>query len=203
MKKMKLSLGILTLLIFSAEAQAQEKTVSLGPVFGFGHAGITNVSGQKSVFKPSYAAGLTCTYSTTPNWAIGLDVFYSLEGAALENSNSTTDIDLHYLRVPLRIGYYFGSVENRFRPKITAGPSFAYLINSDIDYSGPANGPRVTGSYESWDLGVNGSLGFNYKLMDNFWLNADLNYYYGFIDIMGDDNRNTNMGLKVGVAFGL
>lgn len=205
MKKIKGLLGIWMAFLFATGAQAQEttSTFSLGPMIGFGHAGITNVSGQNSVFKPSYAAGLTATYSTVPHWAVGLDVFYSLEGAAFENSYSETDVDLHYLRVPLRVGYYFGDVENRFRPKITVGPSFAYLINSDVRYSGSSTGARITNNFESWDLGVNASLGFNYRLMENFWLNTDLGYYYGFIDAMGNDNYNTNLGLKVGVAFGL
>ena len=205
MKKIKLSLGILIALIFTTSAQGQEatKTFSLGPVIGFGHSGITNVAGQDALFKPPYAAGLTATYSTVPHWAIGLDVFYSLEGAAFENSYSETNVDLHYLRVPLRIGYYFGDVEDRFRPKITVGPSVAWLINSEMTYSGPQNGARITGSYAGWDLGVNGSLGFNYRLMEDFWLNADLGYYYGFVDQMGNDNYNNNLGLKVGVAFGL
>lgn len=193
-------------LVFATSAQAQEektKTFSLGPMIGFSHTGITNVDGQNSKFKPSYAAGLTATYSTVPHWAFGLDVFYSMEGAAFSNSDSETKVDLHYLRVPLKVGYYFGDVEDRFRPKITVGPSFGYLINSEVDYSNQQGSNRVTGSYEGWDLGVNASLGFNYKLADNIWLNTDLGYYYGFIDVMGNDNFNTNYGLKVGLAFGL
>lgn len=202
MKKIKLSLGILMMSMFAANAQAQS-TFSLGPMIGFSNTGITGVDGQNAKFKPSYAAGLTATYSTTSNWALGLDVFYSMEGAAFSNSDSETKVDLHYLRVPLKVGYFFGSVENRFRPKITVGPSFGWLINSEVDYSNQEGSSRITGSYEGWDLGVNGSLGFNYLLAEDIWLNTDLTYYRGFVDVMGNDNFNQNYGLKVGLAFGL
>lgn len=208
MRNVKLSLGVLMLLLFSTQARAQEtpSVFSVGPMVGFGHAGLTNVSGVDAIFKPSYAAGLTATYSKMPHWGFGVDVFYSLEGGAFESSNTELDVTLHYVRVPLKVGYYFRDVNENFRPKITVGPSFGFLVDSKTRVetpSGSVSTGDVNSVYESWDVGVNAAIGFNLKLADNIWLNTDLGYYYGFIDVSGSDNNNMNLGLKVGVAFGL
>jgi hypothetical protein len=56
------------------------------------------------------------------------------------------------------------------------------------------------------DLGVNASAGFNYRLVDRTWLNVDLNYYHGLTDIIeaaAIDQKNRNVGLNVGVSFGI
>lgn len=187
--------------IFSQEELGKAtKTFSLGPSVGFGHTGIRNTSGT-DIFKPSWSAGLILNYSTNKHIGFAADVLYSLEGGRIESNDVEIDLTLQYIRVPLKAVYFFGAAENDFRPKVTLGPSLAYLIdaNSDVEDVGTTD---VTSAYERFDIGLNASLGFNWKLATKIWLNTDLNYYTGFIGIR-PNQYNSNFGLKVGVAFGL
>ncbi len=179
------------------------KVFSIGPSVGYGHAAVRNTDGS-DLFNPSWNAGVILNYSTSEHLGFAADVLWSMEGALVENEGTgmDTDLRLNYIRVPLKFVYFFGDFANDFRPKITIGPSMGFLLNAEIE---PENGSAadVTSSYQVFDLGGNASIGFNWKLGDNVWLNTDLNYYTGFTPIHFADQYNTNLGLKVGVAFGL
>ncbi len=176
------------------------KTFSIGPSVGFGHAGVQHTPGT-DLFKPSWSAGLIVNYSTSEHIGFAGDVLYSSEGARAESSGRETDLTLQYIRVPLKFAYFFGAFEDDFRPKLTVGPSMGFLLDADSDVEGIGR-TDVTASYNTFDLGLNASAGFNWKLRDNLWLNTDLNYYTGFMAIRADQ-YNSNLGLKLGLAFGL
>lgn len=182
------------------EPRKNIKTFSIGPSVGFGHTGIRKTSGI-DVFKPSWSAGLIINYSTSEHVGFAADVLWSLEGGRVQSGGIESDLTLQYIRVPLKFVYFFGEFEDDFRPKITVGPSLGFLLDAsnDIDSSGVTN---VTSYYETFDVGLNASIGFNWKLSTNLWLNTDLNYYTGFMAIRGNQ-YNSNFGLKVGLAFGL
>lgn len=186
---------------FSQDAPGQNtKIFSIGPSVGFGHTGIRNTVGT-DIFKPSWSAGLILNYSTSEHVGFAADVLWSLEGARVENGDSEIDLTMQYIRVPLKFAYFFGEFEDDFRPKITVGPSLGFLLDaeSDVDSTGITD---VTSNYETFDIGLNASIGFNLKLADNMWLNTDLNYYTGFTQIR-TNQYNSNFGLRVGLAFGL
>ncbi len=187
---------------FSQEAPADKtRVLSLGPSVGFGHTGIRNTAAT-DMFKPSWSAGLIINYSTSENIGFAADVLWSLEGALLDSADGQeTDITLQYVRVPLKFAYFFGEFEDDFRPKITIGPSMGFLIDAENDAQSEGT-TDVSASYEAFDLGLNASIGFNWKLGENMWLNTDLNYYTGFTAIR-TDQYNSNFGLKLGLAFGL
>ncbi len=176
------------------------KTFSIGPAVGFGHTGLRKTTGT-DVFKPSWSAGVILNYSTSENIGFAADVLWSVEGARVQSGGYENDLTLQYIRVPLKFVYFFGDFADDFRPKITVGPSLGFLIDAtyDMETTGTSD---VTPYYEKFDAGLNASLGFNWKLGTNIWLNTDLNYYTGFIAVRGDD-YNSNFGLRVGLAFGL
>lgn len=202
-----LILGMILTLAFSGKAQTLPKALSLGPMIGYGHTGITKIEGLDAKFKSSIAAGITATYSKNPHWGIGMDLLYSMEGGHFKGNGVDAKITLHYIRVPIKIGYYFRDVSDRLRPKITLGPSLGFLLKGEDEYKTSMGTVRNTGSYESFDIGIYLSAGFNYKLTENIWLNTELGYYYGFVDIAGNENdkanHNNNLGLKIGIAYGL
>lgn len=192
---------------FSAAFSQEEpgkptKIFSIGPSVGFGHTGVRNTP-SRDLFKPSWSAGLIINYSKSEHVGFAADVLYSIEGGLVEKRNDgiETDLTLQYLRVPLKFAYFFGAFEDDFRPKITLGPSMGFLLKADRDVEGVGT-TNVISSYQSFDIGLNASVGFNWKLGTNVWLNTDLNYYTGFIAIQADQ-YNSNFGLKLGVAFGL
>lgn len=208
MKKLVLSAILCTgLLVISEKAQAQS-TFSLGPVVGFGHSGISNASSDNAVFKPSVQAGLTMIFSNQSNLGFGADILYSLEGAKREAGGNTFDYSLSYLRIPLRVSYFFSDPNSSFRPKVSVGPSFGFLmgakseIKNDLGSFSSSNKDGLN----SVDIGLNVAVGFNYALATKMWLNAELGYTQGFVDVIdagSDSNLNNNLGLKVGLAFGL
>ena len=59
-------------------------------------------------------------------------------------------------------------------------------------------------NYKSFDLGAMVGAGLNYRLGTSTWLNFDLNYTNGLIDISKSTsswNANRNFGMSLGVAF--
>jgi hypothetical protein len=60
-----------------------------------------------------------------------------------------------------------------------------------------------------FDLPISGGLGFNLRVSNRIWFNADLRAYLGLTDVRakayqtGDAIHNSNTQLTVGLAYGL
>ncbi|WP_343631719.1 porin family protein [Fluviicola sp.] len=187
--------------LFSQEApQEKIKTISLGPAVGFGHTGIRNTAGT-DIFKPAWKAGLIFNYSSRKHVGFAADVLWSQEGARVKDQGLQADVNFQYIRVPLKFAYYFGAFEDNFRPKITVGPSMGFLLHA-TSYVMDLEKVDVTDNYEKFDVGVNASIGFNWKVATNMWLNTDFNYYTSFLPVYGSQ-YNSNFGVQLGLAFGL
>ncbi len=187
--------------VFSQDApEKTTKTLSIGPSVGFGHTGLRNTTGT-DIFKPSWRAGIILNYSSRKHVGFAADVLWSMEGSKVQDNGFEADLSMHYIRVPLKFAYYFGDFEDDFRPKITIGPSMGFLLKAD-GYVEGLEAVDVTDNYEKFDIGVAASLGFNWKLATNIWLNTDFNYYTAFTSVL-DSQYNSNFGLQLGVAFGL
>lgn len=203
MKKILIMAAVLLIspAVFSQDAPAEtNKTFSIGPSVGFGHTGIRNTVGT-DIFKPSWRAGIILNYSSRNHVGFAADVLWSLEGSKVQDNGFEADLSMHYIRVPLKFAYYFGDFEDDFRPKITVGPSMGFLLKAD-GYVEGLESVDVTDNYEKFDIGVAASIGFNWKLATNIWLNTDFNYYTAFTSVL-NSQYNSNFGLQLGVAFGL
>ncbi len=205
MKKI-LTLAVAIVTCSAAFSQVEPGTptsiFSIGPSMGFGHTGVRNTDGT-DFFKANWTAGVLINYSSMKHTGLAAEILYSVEGGKVRNAGYETSLTMHYIRVPLRFAYYFGDFENRFRPKITIGPSMGFLVNATSDSNVPdATRTDVTPSYYKFDIGGIASIGFNLKLAENIWLNTDFNYYTGFRPIRASQ-YNSNFGLRMGVAFGL
>lgn len=203
MKKILIMTALLLInsAVFSQDAPAKPiKTLSIGPSVGFGHTGIRNTVGT-DIFKPSWRAGVILNYSSHKHVGFAADVLWSMEGGRVKDEGVQSEISMHYIRVPLKFAYYFGDFEDNFRPKITVGPSMGFLLKATGHVSGLGS-VDVTDNYEKFDIGVAASIGFNWKLATNIWLNTDFNYYTAFTEV-SNNQHNSNFGLQLGVAFGL
>ncbi len=60
-------------------------------------------------------------------------------------------------------------------------------------------------SYNGFDFGLKGSAGVNVRVSPNTWLNTDLRYYHGLLDVSESANavQNRNLRLNVGLLFGI
>lgn len=199
----KIGFALLTAGAFYTTAQAQVH--SIGPTVGVNCTNISETNDATS--QPGLNIGIVYNYSKHENYGFGLEARYSQEGAKVDYGTVEGFTKLNYLRVPLKFQYFFGDIQNAFRPKIYAGPSLGILLGGK--YKG-AVGDQIVDvtldrdDYSTFDAGLMGGVGFNYKLKEATWLNFDVAYTHGLIDITknGDTNANRNVNVNLGIAWG-
>jgi outer membrane protein W len=202
---MKKAMIIVAILGVGLISKAQ--TVSFGPTGGFGHSWITNSSGDGQ-FNPAWNVGVSLVYSSRSNFGLGADVKYSAEGNKVTENGVTSTINTNYVRVPLKLIYFFGSPNSAVRPKISAGPTLGFLTgaNSAVSDQGVKVKTDITDNIKSFDFGVNAAAGLNFRVAPRTWLNTDIALYQGLTDITKSNNstqHNGNIGVDVGLLFGL
>jgi len=197
------------LIVFAAlciAVGAQAQVNSIGPTLGYNHAWLSDIDNGSA--RPSFNGGITFNHSILQSAGIGFEVRYSQEGAKTKIGGQTFTSELNYLRIPLKFVYYFGKLEDNFRPKIFAGPSFAFLIGgkSQTQVGGTTVSVNSKDNFESFDFGLQAGTGFNYRLAELVWLNFDVAYTHGFLNLTGDRNpvesKNRLVNANLGVAFG-
>ncbi|HEY8397266.1 MAG TPA: porin family protein [Flavihumibacter sp.] len=205
-----ISAALITGTILTGNQVLAQDNLSIGGTAGFGHTWLSDADNSK--YQPAGNLGLTLTYSTQSNWGFGADLKWSIEGGKSSTGNTTNTTRLDYMRIPLRAIYFFGDRGNALRPKIFAGPSFGLLIGGKNEATTNIGGANVTVETKakdfakSFDVGIGAGVGFNYRLVDRTWLNADIGYYHGLIDVIEDPNieqRNRNIGINVGITVGI
>lgn len=188
---------------FSLVAGAQSK-FSLGPGAGIGASWLDNTPNRKT--KLAGNVGLSLVYSAAEHFGIGLDTKYSFEGGKYSANNQTVTSDLNYFRVPLKAIYFFSSYGHKVRPKVYVGPSFGFLTGGTTTVELPNNTKVQSNSkdiFKSFDFGVTAGAGLNVRLVKNTWFNADVNYLHGISDLTINKQHNRNLGVNIGVNFGL
>ncbi len=199
MKTTKIVLALLMTVFAFSQLSAQGKDrISIGPRGGVNISNVTNVEESQSV--TGLAIGLTSTYSFNERTGLSLDVLYSVEGykAPFEKYK------LRYLQVPIYFDFFFGQLGNRFRPKVYAGVSPAFFLGgtlNELDINQPY--------YSNFIFNAVGGLGFNYRIANRIWLNADARALIGLNDIRSDNvatgdavNPRTYQ-FTLGLAYGL
>lgn len=214
MRKVLLMIMALTMFHVAAEAQDAKKKsdaqyLSLGPVAGIGLNWVSNMGGSGKAM-PSGNLGIGLIYAKNEHWGFGGQLTVSAEGYdVMYNGNEMKAVPL-YLRMPLRAYYFFGDYKNTVRPKVYLGPSFAaklsendYMANRFSDVAAYNN----TGTIRPFDIGINAGAGLNFKLAHATWLNLDLGYTQGLLDVVDDPakhyNTNQNLAVNAGILFGL
>lgn len=201
MKRQVLALITCGLMGFAANAQ---QNLSFGPTAGFGHSWLSN--SNNSQYHAAGNVGATLTYSSAPHIGFGTEFKYSIEGGKDERGSTKTTTRLDYIRIPLKVIYFFGEYGDRVRPKIAAGPSFGFLTGGKFEVNDIESTAAVKDVYKSFDAGLTASAGLNYRLVKNTWFVADVNYYHGLSninDITATKVKNRNIGLNIGVNFGI
>ncbi|HET8572300.1 MAG TPA: porin family protein [Edaphocola sp.] len=193
----------------------------------------------RSGFHPSFTAGISAIYAKNPHWGFGGELLYEQQGFTknikfkpesliepwlLKPTDYDQTKNVGYVRIPLRAYYFFGRYKQKVRPKVYAGPSLGFKVSesnkleanddfseSQIKDRGEAAYPNP--EFNTFDLGVQVGAGANITLGKAIWLNADINYYQGFLDAMKNTdlfytsengtNWNQNLRIQVGVLFGL
>jgi outer membrane protein W len=186
------------LAIAGTELYGQASNFSIGPRAGINIATVSNLDNIKAAIGPVF--GLTSTYSFAESSGVTLDILYSQEGYKVDNG---PQIKLNYIQVPVYFDLFFGKLGEAFRPKVYVGVAPGFFL------SGKSDDTEISDGYTSVIVSLTGGLGFNYRIADRVWLNADLRSYLGLSDIRdkayqnGDKIAGRNVQLSAGVAFGL
>jgi outer membrane protein W len=208
MKKMIL---IAAALLTIGAGQLNAQYISLGPVAGFGQNQVTNLGGNIH-FMPSGYLGLGMIYAKNVHWGWGAQLTAASEGYKVDGTDGTSaTVTPLYVRLTPRAYYFFGNANSVVRPKIYLGPTVAAKVAESTNYSYGLVGDMYmlnsTGSFRTFDVGVNGGAGVNIRLMKATWLNLDAGYTQGLMDAVKDPagryNMNENLALNVGLLFGL
>ena len=200
---MKNYLFILGLCLVATTSTFAQKN-SLGPFAGINSSWIShsNVEGGDVRNLIGLNVGLNYTYSNFVRFGLGAGLGFSQEGVIVKNRGVDTKTTLSYIRVPLKVIYFFNDLENPFRPKLYVGPSFGFLTKGKVKTGGVST--DATDFLEKFDLGLLVGTGFNYKFSPGKWFTFDLNYAHGLTPInkVGDNRFNHAVGVTMGLAFG-
>ena len=178
-----------------------QMNISVGPNAGFGHTWMSGSGDNR--YQPAGNFGVALVYSHNNHVGLGVDLKYSIEGDKKEFANVDVTNRLNYIRIPVKGIYFFRDYGASFRPKISLGPSFGFLVGGKQEAGSLETDAKDI--YKSFDVGLLGSAGFHYNLVTNTWLHFDVSYYHGLADVSeaGETNKNRNIGVNLGVAFGI
>lgn len=206
MKKIFTLLAV-TMMFTSANAQTKNN-YSIGVRAGVN----TSAFGYFPLDDPRFGmnAGISGVYSKWENHGIGADLLFSRTGGEYylgeqEGRISRYDAYTDYIRIQPKYYYFFNDLEDKFRPKVSAGVSVGFLTGAEADNM---TGTRVS-SFNSVDAGGILGAGFNYTVSKAIWLSVDVEYLLSAtqankIEVYQPDNLYTNnLSLNVGINFGL
>ncbi|HEV7347080.1 porin family protein [Telluribacter sp.] len=189
-------------LFFAAQTMAQEN-LSFGPMVG---VSIANLRGDiaNNNWKPGVTVGGFINYSAESGFGVTGNLLYTQLGA--QTNNRSNELNLNYVQLPVLLTYYLGERGNPVRPKLFLGPNFNFLVGAT-----DVNGNNIYGDsnnrvYSTFDVGATFGAGLNVRVAEKIWLNSDVRYGLGFLDVNKLDPRiwkNQNWGINLGVSFPL
>ena len=176
---------------------------SIGPFVGINSSWISDYGGDGGDVRNLIGlnAGLKYTYSNYVRFGLGADLAFSQEGVIVKNGGISTKTTLNYVRIPLKVYYFFNNLENPFRPKVYLGPSLGFMTKAKVKSAGVTT--DVTDFIQNFDLGIQVGTGFNYKFAPRSWFTFDLNYTHGLSNIVKAESTTSHYNRSVGVTMGL
>lgn len=197
--------------LFSFSLQAQRKrNLSIGPLIG---VNVSTLRGDLTNTGTTYKAGLVAggffNYSIKETFGINGQLLYSQLGRTYKPAAATLKERLNYLQIPLHAVFFFGKgmSPGTVRPKLFLGPYVGFLLAQRNDDGNELQLPGNAGvPYKSFDAGLNLGGGLNFALKNQSWINLDVKYGLGLVDISRVDNvliRNGAFSATLGVSFPL
>ena len=172
-----------------AVAPIGDSHFTIGSKGGFGHSYLYPYA--NCIFHPSWQIGIATMFMGGDHVGLSIDGLYSAEGARFRSGDLEAGISLSYFRLPVKLNYFFRPEAKDFRPKISVGPSFGFLMKEN-DYK----------AYQRFDLGATASAGFSYRILRGFWLHWDAAYYHGLKDMdLSNKEKDQNANLRMEIAL--
>lgn len=181
----------------------------VGPVGGFGHSWVHNMPVGTS-YRTMGSLGLGYIGMVARHWGVGAGLMVSSEGYEANYQGRMQSFTPVYLRVPMRLYYFFGKPTNTVRPDIYFGPSMGMKIaerNNTTQVYREQFKLSNSDNFNVFDAGLNGGAGLSIRFLQNVWLNLDMGVYTGATDAVNDMddlyNPQSDIGLTVGLLFGI
>jgi hypothetical protein len=125
---------------------------------------------------------------------------------------TTRDANLNFIRMQPKLIHFFGDLGDAVRPKLFVGGSLGFLVggkttttvstnNESADVTTKVNSKDY---YNSVDAGLLAGAGINWRIGKATWLNTDLVYNNGLIDLSKSNNNwqaSRSIGFNVGLTF--
>ncbi|MCY7350227.1 MAG: PorT family protein [Cytophagaceae bacterium] len=194
-------------LCFSAWAQPK-RNLSLGPMVGLNVSTITGDAYGTASTKTGLAAGIFFNYSIKQTFGVSGQLLYSQLGANVSSGQLSRKFKLDYFQIPLFATFYFGQGlgAGTIRPKLFLGPYVGFLLSAKDQDGNPIRTPQGNASaINPLDFGVNLGGGLNYALKNQSWINIDVRYGLGILDIGSGTGelRNGAFSVMTGISFPL
>jgi len=191
---------VVLLLFVSITHCVSAQYVTFGRAFSFGDAFITDKNATHQ-FLFSLAGGLSITYADNENYGFAADLVYANEGGKSKSKSGGVEVEtktkLSYIRVPLKCILFLGEYGDPIRPKILFGPSFAYLVTAET------NREKSIDDFNRFDMGLHVGIGANKILCDRIWLNTDITYTQGVLDVTKNTGSNNDVNLNGSVRINI
>lgn len=146
--------------------------------------------GSQYSSKAGLNLGLLGHVHLTDQFALQPEIYYSGQGAKIENIN--TNLNLDYINVPVLLQYMF---DNGFR--IQAGPQLGFLVAAKTKTGNTT--VNVSDGYESIDVGL--GIGASY-INPATGFGVDARYNHGLTNVSTSSNSEAkNRGFQLGVFY--
>lgn len=216
---MKQALLLISFISITFLLQAQN--IFIGLTAGLGHSWMNNIhhfsnSTWDRKFNATWNTGVSFLYITKKHFGLSADVKYSAEGdksyshgfngGDVIESPGTSFFHADYIRVPVKFIYFFRKNTSTVRPEIYIGPSFGFSTNAKIvfkndDRNYPISKYDISYDVKSFDLGSLIGTGLSLKLNNSIWMNTNIAYYQGLVDILKDHAANHIKEYNGNVSF--
>jgi hypothetical protein len=175
-------------LAFMLSTTASAQHVNLGFKAGLN---VYNVEGNNQYSsKAGLNLGLLGHIHLSDQFALQPEIYYSGQGAKIENLN--TNLNLDYINVPVLLQYMF---DNGFR--LQAGPQLGFLVAAKTKTGNTTL--SVKDNYQNIDLGL--GLGASYVHPPSGF-GVDVRYNHGMTNISTLNNTELkNRGVQIGVFY--
>jgi hypothetical protein len=213
----------LVLIVFTSAVAVAAREMTFGAKAGIIMSNLTETPeswDDAKSYKAGFTGGIFMNYAFNGIFSIEPEMLYTMKGVKgnLYDGIVSVDVaaDLDYFELPL-LGVFTLRDGKKLKPRVYAGPSFAYTLGSTLDISvWLANASvDISSLTHKTDFGVVAGAGFDYTLGKGT-LTFDVRYQRGFTNVImtgdlyingsrqtisGDDFKNYGFAFMVGYGI--
>jgi outer membrane protein W len=206
-------------------ARAEAGQISYGAKVGIIMSNLSNTPESwedDTSYKTGFTGGVFMNYAFNENFSLQPELLYTMKGVegTLYEYEDLLSVDVtasfDYLEIPLLAVYAF-PLESGFRPRVYAGPSFAYNLSSELEISALifSASADISSLTQVTDFGIVAGAGFDYPAGKGM-ITFDARFQMGFTNVLmtgdflingseqtisGDDFKNYGFAFMAGYGF--